>query len=397
MIDESVDLTAADLPDLPGSLISSSSCETFRPWGQDSLLLSFADKGVAAYSGFTFSPGGTNLVGEFSGLPFRYTWPEFPIGMVSRVQVEGSLQVFAAFPFYFTLGDPRISLNADPPYSLKDETRTEREWTLEYQGAPAGVVPVRIEGGEAWPFVEVEGVGTIVDGGRSYHAHLQTANLNGDKYLLFVHEGGDFRLRLERQVPLWWRVLNPMMNALDEAYINSKINDIGSYILVVAILAWVPVLWRRLRKPGFWSALMVGLVPALVIILWRAGYAWLRVGETMISDKPLYFEPIWYLSGLLLSWAGAVLLWMPGNRGAKIAGLVLALMMPLFPGAFWAAMFTGLNLMLLAMRDTGGLVYHLDNALFELIAAAFELLLFVALFALTARFFGKLRSVDSGQ
>jgi len=388
MIDESVDLTAADVPELPASVISSASCETFRPWGQNSLLLSFADKGVAAYSGFTFSPGGANFLGEFDGMPFRYTWSEFPIGMVGRVQVEGSLQVFAAVPFHFTLGDPRIAWNAHPPYRLKNETRTDRVWTLEYQGAPAGVVPVRIEGGEGWHFVDVQGVGNIVDGGRSYHAHLQMANLNGDKYLLFVHEGGDFKLRLERQVPLWWRVLNPMMNALDEAYINSKINDIGSYILAVAILAWVLVLWRRLRKPGFKRALLVGLAPALVITLWRAGYAGLRVGETMINDKPLYFEPVWYLSGLLLSWAGVVLLWMPGSRVAKIVGLVFALMMPLFPGIFWAGMFTVLNLMLLGMRDVGGPVYHLYNALFELTAAAFEFPLFVALMTLTARFLG---------
>jgi hypothetical protein len=388
MIDESLDFTAADVPELHGAVIDSAACETFRPWGETSLLLSLADKGVAAYSGFTFSPGGANFLGEFDGMPFRYTWPDFPIGMVGRVRVEGSLQVFAAVPFHFTLGDPRIALNANPPYTLKRESRTESEWTLEYEGAPAGIVPVRIAGGEAWLFVDVQGVGASADGGRSYHKRLQTANLNGDKYLLFAHPGGDFTLRLQRRVPLGWRVLNPLVNALDEGYINSKINDIGSYIFVVAILAWVPVLWRRLRKPGFKRALMVGLVPALVITLWRAGYAWLRVGETMISDKPLYFEPIWYLSGLLLSWAGAVLLWMPGSRGGKIAGLVFALMMPVFPGAFWAAMFTGLNLMLLAMRDTGGLVYHLGNALFELIAVAFELPVFVALMALTARLFG---------
>jgi len=181
MIDETLDFTAADLPELSAPLVSAASCETFRPWGDDSLALGFADRGAALYSGYTFKPNEGNLLGEYDGLPFRYTWPGFTAGMVSRVQAEGGLQVFAMQPFYFTLGDPRISLSDSPPYTLKNESRTDDEWLLEYQDAPAGVIPVVIEGGAGWPFVDVQGVGDIVDGGKSYHARLQTANVNGDK------------------------------------------------------------------------------------------------------------------------------------------------------------------------------------------------------------------------
>ena len=109
----------------------------------------------------------------------------------------------------------------------------------------------------------------------------------------------------------------------------------------------------------------------------------------MISDKILYFEPVWYVSGLLLTWAGAALLWMRGGRVAKITGLVLALMMPLFAGVFNGTMYAFLNLMQMAMKSTGGSIYHLGNSLFELTAAAFELPLFVALMVLAARFFGR--------
>jgi hypothetical protein len=385
LLEEGVELTAATLPPLPGSLISAASCETFRPWGEESLALGFADRGVAAYSGFTFNPNEGNLLGQFDGLPYRYSWPDFPIGMVARVQVEGSLQVFATVPFYFTLGDPRLALQTAPPYRLVDERRTAHEWTRTYAAAPAGVIPVRLAGGADWPFVAVEGVGAVVDGSRSYHARVQTANLNGDKYLLFVHGGGDFTLRLTRPIPLWWRLSNPLTNAFDEAYLNSKINDIGNYIFVVALLTWPLVLWRRARQPGFRRALVVALMPALVVTLWRAGYGWLRVDETMINSKPLYFEPIWYGSGLLLTWAGALLWRLPRSRRSRAVGLGLAVLLPLFPGLFWALLFTLQNVMYLALHDVGGTVYHLGNALFEVTAAAAELPVMVALLTLTAR------------
>lgn len=388
LIEEPVALTAADLPTLPSSLVSAASCETFRPWGADSLVLGFVDRGVAAYAGFTFKPNEGNLLGQFAGLPWRYTWPEFPIGMVTRVQVEGTLQVFAAIPFYFLLGDPRLALQAAPPYNFIREHRTDQFWTLEYADAPAGVIPVRIAGGASWPLVTVPGVGTIVDGSRSYHAHLQTANLNGDKYLLFVHGGGDFTLRLAQQLPLWWRIVNPLTNAFDEAYLNSQINAIGSYILVVALLTWPLVLWRRMRWPGFRRALLIGLLPALVMTLWRAGYGWLRVAETMINAKPLYFEPIWYASGLLLTWAGALLWILPRRRHSRVIGLGLAVLLPLFSGLFWVLLFTLQNLIYLALHDVGGVVYHLDNALFEVIATAAELPVVVALLTLAARHVG---------
>lgn len=382
---------AGDVPTLPATVISTGSCETFRPFGDESLLLSFADKGVASYSGFTFSPG-AGILGVFGPPPLQNTWPGFPIGMVSRVQVEGALQVFAAAPWYFTLGDPRIAFNAAPPYTLSSETRGDTQWTQVYAGAPAGVIPVRIADGADWPFVQVQGSGDIVDGERGYNKRLQTANLNGDKYLLYNHAGGDFTVTLRRSIPLSWRILNPLRNAFDEGYINSKINDIGSYILVFALVVCPLLLWRRLRKPGFVQAALLAIVPALLITLWRAGYGWLRAGETVISDKQMYFEPIWYVSGFLLSWAGAVLLLMPGNRRARLLGVLLGVMMPLFPGAFWAGMFGLLNLLAMLSKGTGGSIYHLGNALFELAAAAAELPVFVALIALA----GWLRERRSG-
>ena len=91
-------MTARDIPPLPPAVVGTASCQTFRPWRPDSIALAFAERGAAVYAGFVYSPNEGFLLGEFEGLPFRYTWPEFPIGHVMQVQAAGTLRGFAAFP-----------------------------------------------------------------------------------------------------------------------------------------------------------------------------------------------------------------------------------------------------------------------------------------------------------
>ena len=171
-----------------------------------------------------------NLLGEFTGLPFRYTWPEFPTGMVSRVQVEGSLQVFATAPWYFTLGDPRIAMNANPPYSPQE--RDPHGWRCGHSNTRARRRALcRCASRAESPGLSLTCRGW---GHCRWRAQLPRSSADGQSERGQVPalrpQGGDFTLRLQRRAPLWWRVLNPLMNALDEGYINSKINDIGSYI-----------------------------------------------------------------------------------------------------------------------------------------------------------------------
>ena len=75
---DDVTLTADDVPSLPPTVISTGSCKTFRPWQDGSIALRLVDQGAAAYSGFVWSPNEGFLIGEFTDLPFRYSWPGFP-------------------------------------------------------------------------------------------------------------------------------------------------------------------------------------------------------------------------------------------------------------------------------------------------------------------------------
>ncbi|MGD8627000.1 MAG: hypothetical protein PVJ34_20870, partial [Anaerolineae bacterium] len=198
---EGVALRAGDVPPLGPVAIATGSCNTFRLEAEDSLPLAFVAQGAAAYAGFVFSPNEGYLAGEFDGLPWRYTWPEFPIGHAVRVQNRGTLQGFARFPYYFLLGDPRLALQAGAPYDLA-AAEAEGAWLeLAFAGAPAGFVPVRIPGGAGYGFVEIPGVGAAWQDEPFYNARLQMADVGTDKLVLFEHEGGDFRLRLRRDPP----------------------------------------------------------------------------------------------------------------------------------------------------------------------------------------------------
>jgi len=117
-LDDDTTLRAGDLTALPPLVVATGSCNTFRPWEDNSIALAFARRGAAAYAGFAYSPNEGYLMGEFEGLPFRYTWPDFPIGHAVQAQNRGTLQGFASLPYYFLLGDPRTSLQDEAPYRL---------------------------------------------------------------------------------------------------------------------------------------------------------------------------------------------------------------------------------------------------------------------------------------
>jgi hypothetical protein len=89
---EGSDFRASDILSLPPLVIGTASCNTFRIWRAGSIALSFTDKGAAAYAGFVYSPNEGYLIGAYEDLPFRYTWPDFPIGHVVQVQNHGTRQ-----------------------------------------------------------------------------------------------------------------------------------------------------------------------------------------------------------------------------------------------------------------------------------------------------------------
>ena len=250
-------LVSADIPPLPPLVVSAGACQTFRLWSEDSIALGFTDRGAAAYAGFVHSPNGY-LMGQPDGFPWRYTWPEFPIGHAIQVQNHGLQQGSLYWPFYLLLGDPRLALQKEAPYTLVDDYEAANTRILHFSNAPAGIIPVYIPDAAQYSFVAIPNVAAAWAGDPFYSGTLQMINIGADKYLLFIHRGGDFTVRLAPQPPWYWPVVDPLIDALDHTtvihhFAGSLWPNLAITGSVLLVIGWLLLRRKVSSAPGTYS------------------------------------------------------------------------------------------------------------------------------------------------
>jgi hypothetical protein len=323
-LQEGVAVRAADLPNLGPVVVATGSCNTFRPWEEGSIALALADRGAAAYAGFAYSPNEGYLLGEFEGLPLRYTWPEFPIGHAVQVQNRGTVAGFAAFPYYFLLGDPRLALQAEAPYRLLEERTAGNDRIQRYAGAPAGVIPVRLPGGARYSFVEIEGVAAGWQGAPFYNSRLQMVDVGPDKFLLFEHQGGDFILHL-RARPSWsWVAGDVLLDSLDNTLLYLQDHGGALIMLVVGGLALLAVLFLLIRRRASLRSLALAALFGLGAAALHALYALARLDAVTITSKNVTFGALAPVSTFLLVTCAAFLYLNARSRGGRAVALAVA-------------------------------------------------------------------------
>lgn len=336
-LDEDTMLLSTDLPPLSSIVVGTASCNTFRIWEQDSIALAFVDHGAAAYAGFAYSPNEGYLIGEFEGVPFRYTWPDFPIGHVVQVQNHGTLQGFARFPYYYLLGDPRIALQAQAPYQLKEDREEGNVRILTYTDAPAGVIPLRIPGGAGYSFVKIPGLTAAWEHGPFYNSRLQMIDLGSDKYVLFVHQGGDFSITLRPNPPWYWRVADPLTDALDHTLLYASQTGGDVLALFAAGLALLGTVWFARRRTSPVWAMPMSVLLRIAFAALHGLYALVRLGHVTVTSKPVEFSCLALIGTGLLTGCGAFLFLRARSRLSKGSALLVAT----FPA--WAAAVFGLG------------------------------------------------------
>lgn len=383
-LDEEVKLQSADIPALPTAVIATGSCNTFRLWEDESIALAFADRGAAAYAGFAFSPNAGYLIGAYRGVPFRYTWPDFPIGHAVQVQNHGAMQGFAHFPFYWLLGDPRVSLQEQAPYRLVEDAISGSWRTLSFVGAPAGVVPVRIPDGARYHFLEIAGVGASWDRDPFYNARLQMANVQDDKVVLFEHRGGDFSVRLRLQPTWYWVAADVLTDALDNTLLFTQEGGGDILFTILGVLALVPVVVLLMRKKASPRTLVPAVLTGLAFAALHGLYALARLDRLTITSKTVVFHPLGLAGTFLLAGCGAFLFLSARSWRGRVVAVAVAALGPLVLALFYSGLLTvANNLVLRAELSTG--LWNLAPSAQALIALAFEGMLFGLVFLMLSR------------
>lgn len=372
--DEETKFTAPDVPALDAVVVSTGSCQTLRPWKEDSIALQFIDRGAAAYSGFVYSPNEGYLLGEFDGLPFRYTWPEFPIGPAIQVQNRGTLQGFAYLPYHYLLGDPRIALQAEPPYKLVEDRQDKGQRILRYQDLPSGVVPIRVAGGAAYHFVDAVGITAAADEDPFYNSRLQMINIQDDKFILVTHPGGELTLQMKAQAPWHWLAADLVLDSLDHTYLFSQqsTGDFLAIIFAVVPLAWAG--WQVYKKRLGWQKLRPALAIAAGAAALHVVYALLRLDQVTITSKIVVFSPLSLAATFLLSACGALIYFQARGRAGKVIALLVTTFISGSLMVFVLLCIAGFNLLAFQPRF-GEILYNYTQVLLPAISLLFTLAL----------------------
>ncbi|MGD8398551.1 MAG: hypothetical protein PVG11_06815, partial [Anaerolineae bacterium] len=266
------------------------------------------------------------LMGEFDGLPFRFTWPDFPIGHVIQLQNRGARQGFAAFPYYLLLGDPRIALQEAPPYRLVETSTRQGVEIRHYAGAPAGLIPLRVPGGARYAFVRIPGAGAAWQGDLFYNARLQMIDAGDDKLILFAHKGGDFAVELHERPP-WLSIAGDiMLDALDGTLIYLQTHGGAVVMTGAGVLALISIFFLLARKKGSPRTLGPAALLGLGFAALHSLYVLFRLEAVTITSKPVFFTLLSPVSTFLLAGAGAFLFLNARSwRGRLLAVIVAAL------------------------------------------------------------------------
>ncbi|WP_321473135.1 hypothetical protein [uncultured Paludibaculum sp.] len=333
-------LQSTDVPSVPNLVLGTESCNVFRPWVRDSIALAFVENGAAAFAGFAYSPVAGFLIGGFGGLPFRYTSPEFPIGRVVQLQNHGAMQAFAALPIYLLLGDPRIALASQPPYRVVSDETDDRSRRITLAGAPHGLLPVRIQGGAAYHFVEASGT-AAAEGHGFYNARLQAFDSGADKFVLVDSTGGALVLRLQKAMPWWWPVKTGFVEALDNALVSFG-NGTATCVLVLAVgfAMAIAVLRRGATKRAVVLGAAAGVLLAALHVMWVLA----RVDHITVISKTTGFNPLAIADTFVLTSSAGALYMAASSRTDRAFALILATFPAWFPAVFHFAFTLGANL-----------------------------------------------------
>lgn len=379
-LDDETTFITTDVPEMNGAVVATGSCSTIQPWRENNIALRFVDQGASAYVGFVFSPNEGYLQGEFSSLPFRYTWPDFPVGEAVLLQAHGAIQGYAGFLYMYMLGDPRQSLQAENAFSPVEDTYAKSVRIIRYENLPAGMIPIRVKSGAAFEYVQViSGRSTSAsDGDRFYNSRVQMLNQRGYKYLLIDHPGGDLTLRLSEKPPFGWSFVDRLLDSLDHTLLFGQDSQGDLLDLIFSLIpgAWLVVMLikRKISR----RALLAGAVVGLAFTALYGLFAAVRMNQITITTKPVVFSLL-SLPGIFLTTSlGTIIFFSARRRIARVVGLAVATFSAWSMALFIFGTYTAINIMFNQRYDFP-ILYNYHSSTMSLITLVVELVVLIGL------------------
>ena len=153
-------LHSRELPELKPVVIHTPSCNSVLPSKDNNIALEFVEKGAAAYIGhlFTPTPNSGVFIGHLEHLPGKYTWKDFPIGIMAQIQNIASMKASSFLPYMFILGDPRISFAKEKPYTIIKDQSFGNKRSIQGKSNITGVLPLKIDNGASYSYIEIKGL-----------------------------------------------------------------------------------------------------------------------------------------------------------------------------------------------------------------------------------------------
>jgi hypothetical protein len=376
--------TAKDLPALPPMMLATSGWGAIRLNEGDSLALAAIRRGVAGCAGFAFKPIDGFLMGEFDGLPLRYTWPGVTVGEVIRIQNRGTVQAMAAFPFYLLLGDPRMALQPEGTWTPLNIETLRGVRTLSFGETPPGMFPLRIRNGAQYHYFELPEIASASDYDFFYNSRLQMIDSGMDKLLLVMHPGGELQISMRPEPPRFWRLTDAALDSLDYVLIflwGSSSPWISISLCSLALLGLIVL--KKGREEGKsikWSIILSGLALGLFHMV----YVLLRIGQMTVTSKMLSIVPSDIIATTLLGSCGTLLFLGSVSWWKKAAGILVAIA----PGAGASAMLAVSTFVANSFQSgslAGSGLYNYSRVTITLIGTGLELVIFSILLAIILR------------
>lgn len=325
-LDDDTNFTTDDVPELDGGIVATGSCSTIQIWRENNIALRFVDQGASAYVGFVFSPNEGYLQGEFTGLPFRYTWPDFPIGEAALLQARGAMQGYGSFMYLYMLGDPRLSLQTQNQFNPVEDTYQGSGRTVRYENLPAGMIPIRVKSGAAYEYVRIisDRPTSASDDDLFYNSRVQMRNRRGYKYLLIDHPGGDLTLKFSDKPPIGWSAADLVLDSIDHTLLFGQDHQGDVLDLFFSIIPGVWLVVMLVKRKISRAALITGVLVGLAFTVLYGFYAVLRLDQISITTKMVEFKPL-SLAGLFLTTGMGAVIYMQSRRLiGKVLGAVAA-------------------------------------------------------------------------